>query len=359
MAKQIARASNRNEDYQRFGVDPDTVEPWEDGLRTKVDEKNFEWWYFDASLDDGSSVVATFMTKDPFNLSTELKPWVSFEWTDTQGKTTSYRNDVKAADFSAKKQYCDVHIGKSYLTGDLRHYELHFEKDDFSADLSIENDLKSWRPAAGANLFGDGYFAWLPAVPAATVTGTIRSATKELAVRGKGYHDHNWGDTLMLKAMHHWYWGRANVGDYQVISTETTAEKTYGYQKLPVMMIADHEKIISGDESNMIVEDSDDFIDESTKKPVQKNLKYTVKSEEATYIVTYKMDKIISGFKMIDEMTGIKKLLAKLAGFDGAYLRFTGEIAVSKYVDNKQVDQAVNPDGIWELMYFGKTITED
>lgn len=144
-----------------------------------------------------------------------------------------------------------------------------------------------------------------------------------------------------------------------MISTETTAEKNYGYQKLPVMMIADHGKIVSGDQSNMVVEDSDSYIDEVTKKPVQKNLKYTVKTAEATYIVTYKMKQSISSFKMLDEMTGFKKIMAKLSGFDGAYLRFTGEIAVTKYVNGKKVDEAINPDGIWELMYFGKTIAEN
>lgn len=93
------------------------------------------------------------------------------------------------------------------MTGDLRHYDLHFEKDDFSVDLQIENKLESWRPGAGANLFGAGYFAWLPAVPAAKVMGTIHKGTQNIAVNGTGSHDHNWGDTLMLKIMHHWYWG--------------------------------------------------------------------------------------------------------------------------------------------------------
>lgn len=358
MAKMIARAANKPEDYTRFNVTPNIIRPWEDGMRTKADEKNFEWWYFDANLTDGSSVVATFMTKDSFNLGTELKPWVSFEITDANGKTTSYREDVTAENFSARTDYCDVHIGKNYLTGDLKSYTLHFEKDNFKADLNIKNTLSSWRPAAGANLFGNKQFSWLPAVPAADVSGTLVTNGQSVEVSGKGYHDHNWGDELMLKLMHHWYWGRADVEDYKVISTETTAEKAYNYEKMPVMMIADHGEIISGDESNMIVEDSDVFIDEQTKKPVQKNLKYTVKGEKNTYVVSYSMEKIISGFKMIDEMSGFKKLLAKLSGFDGAYLRFTGTIKVTKYEDNKVVDEAVNPNGIWELMYFGKTISE-
>src|SRR5699024_11842346 len=85
---------------------------------------------------------------------------------DTDGKTTSYREDVTAQEFSARTDYCDVHIGKNYLTGDLKTYTLHFEKNGFVADLTIKNILSSWRPAAGANLFGDKQFSWLPAVPA-------------------------------------------------------------------------------------------------------------------------------------------------------------------------------------------------
>ena len=106
-------------------------------------------------------------------------------------------------------------------------------------------------------MFGDKQFSWLPAVPAADVTGTLTTNGQTSDITGKGYHDHNWGDELMLKMMHHWYWGRADVGNYKVISTETTAKKVYGYSKLPVMMIADHGEIISGDDSNMVVEDSD------------------------------------------------------------------------------------------------------
>ena len=38
----------------------DTVQLWEDGARTDDSKNQFEWWYFDAELDDGSLVVAYF-----------------------------------------------------------------------------------------------------------------------------------------------------------------------------------------------------------------------------------------------------------------------------------------------------------
>ena len=40
--------------YQRLGLDPARIEPWEDGLRTDPAARSFEWWYYDCRFDDGS-----------------------------------------------------------------------------------------------------------------------------------------------------------------------------------------------------------------------------------------------------------------------------------------------------------------
>ena len=37
-----------------------TVEKWEDGARTKGNHNEFEWWYLDAKLEDGSLFVCYF-----------------------------------------------------------------------------------------------------------------------------------------------------------------------------------------------------------------------------------------------------------------------------------------------------------
>jgi hypothetical protein len=38
---------------------------------------------------------------------------------------------------------------------------------------------------------------------------------------------------------------------------------------------------------------------------------------------------------MIDQITGIKHLLARAARFDGAYLRFTGQVELEHFVDGQ------------------------
>ena len=47
---------------QREGL-RETPEIWEDGLRLAPKPGNFEWWYFDAHFNDGSTAVVVFFTK--------------------------------------------------------------------------------------------------------------------------------------------------------------------------------------------------------------------------------------------------------------------------------------------------------
>jgi hypothetical protein len=49
---------------------------------------------------------------------------------------------------------------------------------------------------------------------------------------------------------------------------------------------------------------------------------------------------------------GVKHLLAKAARFDGACLRFTGQVELEHFVNRQSVEKVADP-GIWELMWFG------
>jgi hypothetical protein len=55
---------------------------------------------------------------------------------------------------------------------------------------------------------------------------------------------------------------------------------------------------------------------------------------------------------MIDTITGVQRIAARLAQFDGAYLRFAGDLEIVRYRGGELVE-AHKDDAIWELMYFG------
>ena len=51
------------------------------------------------------------------------------------------------------------------------------------------------------------------------------------AVRGSGYHDHNWGNVELRKILNDWWWTRAQIGDYTVITSEMTTTGRYGFHE--------------------------------------------------------------------------------------------------------------------------------
>ncbi|MCU1465401.1 MAG: hypothetical protein JWM72_1329 [Actinomycetia bacterium] len=44
-------------DYERFGLSPNSIAEWEDGVRTDDSAGTYEWWYFDAHLADGAKLI--------------------------------------------------------------------------------------------------------------------------------------------------------------------------------------------------------------------------------------------------------------------------------------------------------------
>jgi hypothetical protein len=55
---------------------------------------------------------------------------------------------------------------------------------------------------------------------------------------------------------------------------------------------------------------------------------------------------------MIDDVHGPKRVLAHLARFDGAYLRFAGTLDIEHHRGTAIVEKH-SSEAIWELMYLG------
>ena len=49
----------------------------------------------------------------------------------------------------------------------------------------------------------------------------------------------------------------------------------------------------------------------------------------------------------------LKRIAARLTGFDGAYHRFTGKVTIEKFERSLRVER-FDDRAIWDLMHFGK-----
>lgn len=359
MKKKVARLGVTAEDYKRIGISPDVICQREDGLRTNGKFGEYEWWYFDAKLEGGYSLVIIFYSQPVTATTPRYAPCVSFSLT---GNGYEIMEEVSCSikDSRFSREECDVVIGKNTLKGDLKNYVIHFENDRISCDVSLEGLAESYRHRTGQIFFGKKrYFAWLPSVPEGKVSADMTVDGKRLCLNGSGYHDHNWGNIGMFWLMHHWYWGRAKVGEYQVISSYITAKEEYGYEHFPIFVIYKNGQMLGCDIDAISYEQRDVAFDPVTQKHYHKTLVYNYNDGSCHFRVTYKAENIIETF-IVDQGYGSARAKASKAliwfvkkmKLSPSYIRMTGTVTVERFEGDKVVEK-LSENGIWEQMYFG------
>jgi len=190
-------------------------------------------------------------------------------------------------------------------------------------------------------------------VPHGLARVCYRIGNEEHRASGSGYHDHNWGDVPMQTLMHNWYWARASVGPYTVIASNITATAAYGHETQIVYMLARDGKIIADDDAKVSFEADRVAIDGKTGKPVADVTRYIYHDADTRYVVSFERERTILQAILTDRAPLLKRIIARLVGFDGAYHRFSGKVTVERFQRGVRVEN-FSGRAIWELMYFGK-----
>jgi hypothetical protein len=351
----LAGAASSDADYKRFRLSREHIEKWEDGARTDNSSGSYEWWYFDAHLENGAKLVVVFMNKDLSTPQKPLTPTIRLNLDLPDGRSFEKLVVFPASDWSAATDGADVRIAGNRFTGDLHTYRITANVEGIDVDVTLTGDVPSWRPETGYTLFGEDRsleFAWLPSVPQGVVEAIYTIDDETTTTTGVGYHDHNWGNVSLLEIIHDWYWARGQAGPYSVITSYITAHKKYDFAAVPIFMLARDGVILADDSSRVTFEAENVYTDSETGKPVAGTTRYTYDDGTDRYVVSFVREQDLTRSKMIDGVHGVKRVLATVARFDGAYLRFTGNCTVQHFVRDELVDEFSDP-AIWELMYFG------
>ena len=195
------RLAGQPADYQKLAVDPVEVATFEDGQRIGTEKGRYEWWYFDAHLDNGATVVVVFYTKPNVSPNGPLAPRITINLTLPDGQRFDKIYDTTSDQFTASKAGCDVWIGCNRFVGDLHRYCITATIEEISVEVELTGEVRPWRPKSGHIYFGaegqEKLFAWLPSVPQGLASVRYKVGDKEYRASGSGYHDHNWGDVPM------------------------------------------------------------------------------------------------------------------------------------------------------------------
>ncbi len=190
-------------------------------------EDYYEWWYFDAQLENGYKCVVNF--DHPAQFVVNHPSTVQIDIYTPEGEKYSELKEFDKGKCSASEDHCDVRMGANFVRqeNDVYKMSVHIKggflqsERDIGADLAFKNKLPSWKPQGTGLLYAgkDGHIhGWIVAMPKADVEGTLYFDGKSLPVRGnRGYHDHNWGTTNSYNHFSRWYWARLHDPKYTLI----------------------------------------------------------------------------------------------------------------------------------------------
>jgi hypothetical protein len=314
------------------------LEPAEDGLHIDIHKKGeYEWWYFDAHLETGHTIVVFFYAANP-NPGLGGKPGVEITLLRPDGSKTQKLIPFGKSDFKALRDKAEVKMGANHLEtrqqpGELPVYVVHVEDQDLSCHLEFKAQVNGWKPGTGLSRFGElGTFAWVVPFARASVTGIINDKGQVLEIKGVGYHDHNWLDFPFPTIIDYWMWGRIYSAHYTISYAFIQCNAKVDHHKVMVLMMADGEEVkLSTGQFEFSKEDFD--YDQRANHRYPKKVTISVPNE---LVVSLRVRKILESQNMLDNFSLPLRLIAKyLLRLRPGYFRLLSDFEINATREGK------------------------
>jgi hypothetical protein len=287
--------------------------PEDDALHMDLGRKGmYEWWYFDARLEGGYTVVVFFHASNP-NPGIAGRSGIELVVLRPNGERIQRFIEYDRSRFSASREKPEVRVGKNYLKvdysrGDLPVYRVYVDEGDLEFDLTYRSEVRGWKPGDGYSHFGGlGYFAWVVPFPRADVEGTVRIGDEHIEARGIGYHDHNWLNFQFPRIIDRWMWGRIYSETLTVCYAYIQCNEKIDNHTVQVLMAAKNEDVVlSTGEFDFIPENFE--YDSRPRQSYPKTLQLRAPGE---LDVTMKVRKVLEAENLLENFGPLLRLLAK------------------------------------------------
>jgi len=289
------------------------LKPVDDGLHMDMGNQNwYEWWYFDAHLDSGHTLVIFFHASNP-NPGLEGKTGVEIVLLRPDGIRVQKFFPHKKSDFIAARDRPEVSIGVNTLRveqqdGELPVYEIDVKEKDLGCHLQYRAQINGWKPGTGLSHFGDlGFFGWVIPFARASVEGTITDGDKTIQVKGIGYHDHNWLNFPFQRIIEYWMWGRIYSENFTAAYACIQCNEKMDNHLVKVLMLAEGKEVIL---STGVFDFLKDDFEYNQKAKYQFPKKITINAP-GTLAATLKIKKILEAQDMLENFSPVLRFLAK------------------------------------------------
>jgi hypothetical protein len=206
--------NSKDTDFNDFLFEPIDIQLEDDAFHGPKGLYSYEWWYFDASLDNGYSVQISIRVLNVLNrvfFTTGLNVYKDGD-TVSDSQKIYYKEEVTVSIVEPLVKLDGKEIMKGYIDNDTGDwiYLLNLEMNNISVDFTFVGETKGWKGLT------QGIGWWGVILPRANVTGTLTLNGIEMDVSGIGYHDHNWYVTAVAGVNYGWYWGKIYSSTYTI-----------------------------------------------------------------------------------------------------------------------------------------------
>jgi hypothetical protein len=233
---------------------PQDITLSDDAYHGYRDHPCMEWWYFDASCDNGYSLQVGISVVGMLGIGVVFERLTIYKNTDVIKRNAEY---YLITDVVMSPDVPFVAIqGRTILTGITNtttgnlEYTVSLDFSDCAVDLHYTGCTQGWKAQHNSKDW------WGVFLPLAEVTGSIIVDTDMINVTGTGYHDHNWDVTGQTYLKHGWFWGKFSSPGYTVIWAVDLPTRTT-YQ--PIVVVNKNNAGYTGVPPEMISFSTEDF----------------------------------------------------------------------------------------------------
>ena len=299
----------------------------------------YEWWYFDAHLDNGYTVVVFFHASNP-NPGLEGKTGIEIVLLRPDGVRVQKFIPYKKSEFSASRDEPEVTIGVNTLrvhkhAGELPIYVINVRENGLGCHLTYQAEVNGWKPGTGLSYFGDlGAFGWVIPFARASVAGTITDEGKTFPVKGIGYHDHNWLNFRFATIIEYWMWGRIYSENYTVSYAFIQCNEKVNRHMVKVLMLAEGKEVILSTGEFNFLKDEFEF---NPRAKYHFPRQVTIHAPDELK-ATLKMKRILEAQDMLENFNPLLRFLARnFLRIQPGYFRLLSEFELEVMRDGKPV----------------------
>ena len=295
----------------------------DDAVHPDGAEDYYEWWYFDASFQNGYHIVVTFHYRNIF--LRPMMPTIQFMIYRPDGSQVVRYAACSEDEIYAGREYCDVRMGGSWARDTGESYEISMAIKDSSVRLVFKPMVPGWKPGTGFLYHNEKegkISGWVVPVPHGEVEGELRIGDEIIPVKGTGYHDHNWGNYRFHETFHSWYWGRIHNEKYTVVYGWVIPQDKNAPVVSPLLIARNGEIVLSTDLLQARLEDPVE--DDRTKKEYAGSLTLACETEGVSFLLDVKTKRVIEFMR-----------LPRAMPWDQFYYRFLADYRMTIGIDGR------------------------